>query len=601
MAEKASNTITQSSTAEYFAKNLQQVGFSSPAKAVLTTLKEAFDNSLDACEEHGILPDIRVEIKKVGKGSLRNTDRISVMVEDNGPGLEPDVVAMVFGEYLASSKFGRGRCSRGQQGIGISAATTWAVQTSATGAKVLTKTKASRKALSCLVVNDLKKNKGIIKDKELVEWNKVSGTRVEFLLDGRLQLNGEGGILAYLRGSILLNPHLRLSYSLPDMPEQVMERVSDVCPQIPEASLPHPHTMKLGEFISHSRLFGQQTLGTWLQKGFSRIGETTLQAILTTANLPQTTAKKSLTSLSTEEFTALFTAIQSMELKPPSTDSVMCIGEQALSMSIQRLGEIDFFSVVSRRPLICDFKPVQVEIAIARVKGLPDNDESVTVLRFANRVPLQFDKAACAIVKAISTINWKSYGLKQSKNSLPSGPYIIAVSVISPFIKFKNASKETIDASDELVEEIRRALMKGGQQISRHLNREHKAREWESKTAHIEKFSPILVETLCRILSVPESRKIKAQEGLKRILHDDSHETLKELEVAEEKLSEHIKAVRKNFDVFAEEDERLRELDDERHRIEREAEALDEEAAEESKPQPKGKASKAATKKKIKA
>ena len=56
--------IVTSSTAEYFAKNLQQVGFSSPLKAVLTTLKEAIDNSLDACEETGILPDIKVEVKK---------------------------------------------------------------------------------------------------------------------------------------------------------------------------------------------------------------------------------------------------------------------------------------------------------------------------------------------------------------------------------------------------------------------------------------------------------------------------------------------------------------------------------------------------------
>ena len=80
--------ISASSTAEYFSNNLQQVGFSSPSKAVLTTLKEALDNALDACEEHRILPDISVVIKKLGKGSLRNTDKLSISVTDNGPGLE---------------------------------------------------------------------------------------------------------------------------------------------------------------------------------------------------------------------------------------------------------------------------------------------------------------------------------------------------------------------------------------------------------------------------------------------------------------------------------------------------------------------------------
>src|ERR1700739_541993 len=137
--------ITSSSTAEYFAKNLQQVGFSSPAKAVLTTLKEAVDNSLDACEENEILPEITVSIQKMGPGASRNTDLVQIVVEDNGPGLEADDLAKVFGEYLASSKFGRGRCSRGQQGIGISAATTWAQLTNASGVRVTTKTKKSGK------------------------------------------------------------------------------------------------------------------------------------------------------------------------------------------------------------------------------------------------------------------------------------------------------------------------------------------------------------------------------------------------------------------------------------------------------------------------
>src|SRR5690606_1802307 len=100
--------ITTSSTAEYFSKNLQQVGFSSPTKAVLTTLKEAVDNALDACEDAGILPEVRVVIEKAGDGTLKNTDQVRIRLEDNGPGIEPEDVPKVFGEYLASSKFGRG-------------------------------------------------------------------------------------------------------------------------------------------------------------------------------------------------------------------------------------------------------------------------------------------------------------------------------------------------------------------------------------------------------------------------------------------------------------------------------------------------------------
>src|SRR5690606_16076462 len=125
-------------------------------------------------------------------------------------------------------------------------------------------------------------------------------------------------------------------------------------------------------------------------------------------------------------------------LMAPSTKSVLTVGEEALSKSIQRLGEIDFFAVVTRKPTICDFKPVVVEVALARFKTRQtEADSPVQLLRFANRVPLQFDKKGCAITWAIESVNWKTYGLSQPKDSLPIGPYIFAVSVVSPFIKFK--------------------------------------------------------------------------------------------------------------------------------------------------------------------
>jgi DNA topoisomerase VI subunit B len=143
-----------------------------------------------------------------------------------------------------------------------------------------------------------------------------------------------------------------------------------------------------------------------------------------------------------------------------------------------------------------------------------------------------FDKSSCAIVHAIESVNWRSYGLAQPKGSLPQGPYIFAVSVVSPFIKFKNASKETIDASDELVEEIRRALIQAGQKLSKHIKREVKANELEEKIRHIEQFCPILVDGICRIVQAPVARKKKAEEGLIKLLGRDAHATKKELDEA---------------------------------------------------------------------
>lgn len=527
--------ITSSSTAEYFANNLQQVGFSSATKAVLTTLKEAVDNALDACEDQGILPEISIEIEKIGVGGSKSADLIRITIEDNGPGLAPEDLPKVFGEYLASSKFGRGRCSRGQQGIGISAATTWAQLTNAKGVFVRSKTKSMRKAVEMRIDVDIKLNKGIVKDKTTVDWDVAHGVKVEFIIDGRLQLNGDGGIMTYLEGTALVNPHLNLRYKINNDPVIKVDRVTEEVPKAPAATLPHPHTMKLGEFMTHALLYGNISLRNFLKTGFSRVTDSTINDFvkngLKKKNLDQPLAKTS-----EIEFKEIFQAIQATELPSPSTKSVLTIGEESLAKSIQRLGEVDFFSVVARKPRICDFKPVVVEVAIARFINRGNEEDSVQLLRFANRVPLQFDKAGCAITKAVESVSWRSYGLAQSKNSLPNGPYVFAVSVTSPFIKFKNASKETVDASDDLVEEIRRTLMQTGQKLSRHINRENKAADLERKIKHIEKFGPILVNGLATIVGANEKRKERATEGLNKILGRDATEAEKQLEAAEEKL-----------------------------------------------------------------
>ena len=530
--------ITQSSTAEYFAKNLQQVGFSSPLKAVLTTLKESVDNSLDACEEFDILPELHIEIEKVGKGSSKSTDLVRILVRDNGPGLSAEDLPKVFGEYLASSKFGRGRCSRGQQGIGISAATTWAQLTNAAGAHVISKTKTMKKAIKATVDVDIKHNKGKLKNKESITWDKKNGLQVEFVIDGRVQLNGDGGVLTYLEGTTLVNPHLKLSYKLLDNDLVKIDRVSKEIPKVPPATLPHPHTMKLGEFLTHALLYPGHTLTQFLKRGFSKVNDSAIKDFKKQGVSAKDLNRK-MGQFKDSEYKKLFQAIQETDLGNPTTRSVLVIGEEGLAKSIQRLGEVDFFSVVTRKPKICDFKPVVVEVAIARFlnkKG--SDDEPSQLLRFANRVPLQFDKGGCAITKAVESVNWKSYGLSQPKRSLPRGPYVFAISVTSPFIKFKNASKETIDSSDELVDELRFAMMRAGQKLSRHIKQEQKAADLERKKQHIEKFGPILVKGLVDITKANATRKKKAVAGLDKILGRDAKEAEAQLKAADKKLKQ---------------------------------------------------------------
>ena len=126
------------SVSEFFAKNRHLLGFDNQSKALLTTIKEAVDNSLDACEEAGILPEIVVEIHQLEE------DRYRVVIEDNGPGIVRAQIPNIFGKLLYGSKFHSRRQSRGQQGIGISAAGLYGQMTCGKGPRIWSKTKRGK-------------------------------------------------------------------------------------------------------------------------------------------------------------------------------------------------------------------------------------------------------------------------------------------------------------------------------------------------------------------------------------------------------------------------------------------------------------------------
>ena len=394
------------------------------------------------------------------------------------------------------------------------------------------------RALSVLVNMDIKNNKGILKDKRHQSLEKSHGLKVEFLIDGRVQLNGEGGLITYLEGTALVNPHLHLEYQLPGKEPRLIPRVVNAVPFIPPPTLPHPHTMKLGEFLQHANLYGRIKLKSFLKIGFSRVTDKTLK-LMVSEGIDKNFFNKILNEINEEEYRKVFRILQKISLTNPTTRSVLIVGEEGLSKSVHRMGEVDFFSVITRSPRICDHKSVVVEVAIARFKNREkEEDNSIQLLRFANRVPLQFDKSSCAITKAVESVNWRAYGLTQPKKSLPLGPYVFAIAVTSPFIKFKNASKETIDASEELVEEIRLALMRTGQKLKRHIRKEKHEEDLLRKKEYIEKFAPILIKKLSDITSASKKQIQLAEKGLHKILSKDAKATEKALNAVQIKLKE---------------------------------------------------------------
>jgi DNA topoisomerase-6 subunit B len=550
------------SVSEFFAKNRHLLGFDSPRKALLTSVKEAVDNSLDACEEAGILPEIWVRIEQVGESGTR----YRMSVQDNGPGIVSKQIPLIFGKLLYGSKFHRLRMSRGQQGIGISAAGMYGVLTTGKPVKIISKIDAKHAAHYSELRIDTKTNQPEILNgkgdgvdipagkggaelmkKHSIEWVAENdkgepiehGTRVTIEMEAKFQ-RGRGSVEEYLEQTAISNPHARFHFQGPDGPERILERSTDDLPPEPKEIKPHPYGVELGRLVTMLQEQPKVTLAQFLTQSFSRVSHGTAKKICDTAKLSTrvTTGK-----LGRGEADALFKAIQDTKIPPPATDCVVPIGEQRLLAGLRQVVPGEFFTAATRPPSVYRGNPFVIEAALAYGGGVAaqkitrealgeiasesdarslrqfltttfsgmggeaadkilaeaqlaprqsparlkkpqldalyaamqdvsvDEGQSMTVLRYANRVPLQFQPAACAVTQTITSTNWRSYGLSQSRGGLPSGPVTAMVHVASVWVPFTSESKEAIASYPEIQKEIRLALQAVGRKLGMYLRR----------------------------------------------------------------------------------------------------------------------------------
>ncbi|MCI4366825.1 MAG: DNA topoisomerase VI subunit B, partial [Thermoplasmata archaeon] len=243
LAQELASKQREISVAEFFERNRQILGFDNPLRALLTTVKEGVDNALDACEEAKVLPEIRIEISKEG------TDRLKVAVEDNGPGILRREIPNVFGRLLYGSRFHANRQSRGQQGIGISAAVLYAGLTTARPTRITSKIAEEEAAHVVELLLDTQRNLPRIVTEDLVLWDRPSGTRVELILKAKYQ-RGRQSPFEYLKGTAIVNPHARIVLVEPDGTKISYERASTEVPPVPKETAPHPYGLELGELGS---------------------------------------------------------------------------------------------------------------------------------------------------------------------------------------------------------------------------------------------------------------------------------------------------------------------------------------------------------------
>jgi DNA topoisomerase-6 subunit B len=506
------------SIAEFFEKNRHLLGFDNKRKALLTTVKEAVDNSLDACEEARILPEIVVEIVEMAE------ERFRIIIEDNGPGIIKSQIPKIFAKLLYGSKFHKLSQSRGQQGIGISAAVLYAQLTTGRPAKITSKISPTDPAHYYELHIDTKTNKPEIVKEDIITWKKERGTRVELDIEASY-LKGPQSVDEYLKQTAIINPHVTLIYTTPKAEQIVFPRATEQLPAEVKEIKPHPYGVELGILIKMLDDTESRTLQSFLTNEFSRVGPQTAKEICLNAGLMPNAKPKEMERVHAEK---LLEGIKKTKIIAPPTDCISPLGEELIEKGLKKEIQAEFYCSVTRTPAVYRGNPFIIEAGIAYGGQLPQNN-TVTILRFANRVPLLYQQGSCAITESIEKTNWRPYGLQQSGNNIPVGPAVMLVHMASVWVPFTSEAKEALAHYPEITYEVKLALQECGRKLGMYVNKKKRVHQQLERANLFESYIPeiassigflsgdqkeILLEKLKKMVGKAEIQsQIKGEEG----------------------------------------------------------------------------------------
>ena len=462
------------SISEFFEKNKHILGFDSQQKSLFMIIKEAIDNSLDACEEHSIVPEVTVRVER------EDSDEFLLSVEDNGPGLDRKEIPKVFGQLLYGSRFHSFRQSRGQQGIGITAAILYGQITTGRSSYIKSKQKGQDVAYEVELGINIKENRGNLISEKPVIWEVEHGTMIVIHAKGKYQ-TGRQSILEYLRETAVVNPNMTLTFIDPDNKKHIFRRAIDEPSKPARPIKPHPLGLELGEINDLASGTEAKNIEDFLTREFNRVSKNVAGQILEVSGL---VADKPPVELKLEEIKKLKASFEKVKLMPPPVDCLSPLGQEFIRkglMNVYEENQPSFYSKPVSRPVsVYSGNPFSVEVGLVyggRIKG----DEPVRIVRYANKVPLLYQAGACAITKAVSEIDWRNYGLEQRQGSgVPYGPAIIMVHVYGTRIPYTSESKEAIANVPEIMDEVKQALRVIGRSIRRYMrkkSRREKANE----------------------------------------------------------------------------------------------------------------------------
>ena len=497
IAHKLAEKQQEISVTEFFEKNKHILGFDSKTKSLLMGIKEAVDNSLDACEEANILPDIVVKIEALGD------DEFKIIEEDNGPGIVHKMMPNVFGRLLFGSRFHALRQSRGQQGIGISATIMYGNITTGKPAHVQSMVEGEI-ARQMDIVIDTKTNRPIVTNDKPFNWEgKDHGTYIEYYIAGKY-VTGKQSVFEYLKNTAIVNPHSKITFTDPSGKTFVFERATDIMPVKSKEIKPHPEGMEIGEFQKYAQRSAQRTVRAFLVNDFSRVTPRVADDILRKADVKGDTKPA---DLDRDQCKEIVKAIGTTKIMAPPTDCLSPIGDTLIKKGLMHVLDgmrPDYYAPpITRPPRSVNGNPFIIEAGIVYGGDIP-SDGPVTILRFANRVPLLYQPGACAITKAVSNMDWRRYGLEQrGGKGIPYGPAIILVHIASTKVPFTSEGKEAVADFEEISNEINLALRLCARNLKSHLNKDEKKKKTRAKFEIVQEILPLIAQKSAEYLGKP--------------------------------------------------------------------------------------------------
>ncbi len=498
IAEELAKKQKEISVSEFFERNKQILGFDTLTRSLLTAVKEGVDNSLDACEEANILPEISVHLRQLSRNEYQ------LIMEDNGPGIVKKQIPPIFGRLLYGSRFHTIRQSRGQQGIGISAVVMYAQLTSGKPTKVRSKIAKEDVAHEIELVMDTKRNRPDVLKQDFVIWEgKEHGTRIEMCIKAKY-VKGKQSVYEYLKGTAIVNPHAQINLTEPDGTKTEFKRVTDKMPSPTKEIKPHPQGIELGILMKMAKATKAKRMSSFLTSDFSRVSSRVAKEICEKAEIDPAIKP---TRLKLEDARKIIGAIKEIRIMAPPTDCLSPIGELLIKKGLKNVLDDmrpDFYAPpVTRDPSVYSGNPFQVEVGIVHGGDL-SSEGTVKILRFANRVPLLYQQGGCTCTAAIENVDWRRYGLEQrGGKGIPYGPAIILVHVASTEIPFTSEAKEAIADITEIREEVERALRLCARKLQIHIKKKVRKKKTREKFDIVQGLLPKIAEKSAEIVGKP--------------------------------------------------------------------------------------------------